>query len=263
MVSAMHKTYFNPLVIQRALQQIKAGLRQQKISYAELASRLNVSLNTVKRLLNGQDISLQRLLQLVDICQLDWTSLLQTAVEEHAEHHFFSEEQDQAFAAEPALLDFFVGLFYQQRPLNVLADAMGLDDIACYQRLRKLEMLGLLELEPGNRFRFKVKPPLGFAPGSRVLQQQLSCYFQRAEAAVLNQAVSEETLVMVKPLRLPPQSFRQLSSELKRVIDKYAEASELMYGPADELPEYQLTLVAQPLMPSDHVLSACNPTSLG
>ncbi|RUO34282.1 helix-turn-helix domain-containing protein [Aliidiomarina sanyensis] len=238
---------FSPLVIERALETIKMTLKERGLSYTDVAERFQVSLNTVKRMLNGDDISLQRLLSLAEMCDLDVATLLRSATSGHAPHQYFTDEQDEAFAEHPDLMVLFSALRYQQNTPEQVAREQGWNPATLYQKLRQLENIGLIALEPENRFRFLVHGPLGFRPHSRVLRQQARDYFKRAEDALIRGEKPKDMMIILKPLRLPPGVYAQLSEELKRIIDKYAEASELMFHAEHKMPEYQVTIVGQPL----------------
>ncbi|MCC5878819.1 MAG: helix-turn-helix transcriptional regulator [Idiomarina sp.] len=236
----------NQLVITRALEQVKQRLNERGIQYQALARQFDVSVNTIKRMLNGDDISMQRLLMLAEICDLNVEQLLSNATQQHAEHTYISDRQDAAFAEDPALFTLFTRLFYEQTPLTEVVAKLGLDEIETYQYLRTLEDIELLELSPGNRFRFLVSPPLGFKRNSRVLRQQINNYLDVAKQALNADQPGENQVLLVKPMQLPAETFQQLCLDLRAVIDKYAEASEVIFRNNADLTTYQVTLVASP-----------------
>lgn len=236
----------NQLVITRALAQIKQRLSARGIQYPALARQFDVSVNTIKRMLNGSDISLQRLLMLADICDLSLDSLLATATQQHAEHTYFSDRQDAAFAKDPSLFELFTRLFYQELPLAEATAELGLSEVETYQQLRKLEDIELLELSPGNRFRFLVSPPLGFKPNSLVLRQHISHYLDVARQALEAPHKTSDQMLLIKPMQLPAEAFTQMCTDIKAVIDKYAEASEVLFRNNSALTTYQVTVVAGP-----------------
>ena len=236
----------NQLVITRALDQIKRRLNERGIQYQALARQFDVSVNTIKRMLNGTDISMQRLLMLAEICELNLETLLSSAARKHAEHTYFSDRQDAAFAQNPELFAFFTHLFHDQEPLTDVVAEFGLSEIDTYQYLRQLEDIELLELSPGNRFRFLVSPPLGFKPNSRVLRQQINHYLDVARQSLENPQQRSDQMLLLKPMQLPPEAFKQLCMDIRSVIDKYAEASEVIFRNNAELTTYQVTLVAGP-----------------
>lgn len=172
--------------------------------------------------------------------------LLTSATQQHAEHTYFSDRQDAAFAQNPTLFTLFNRLFYDQLPLAEAAAELKFSELETYQHLRTLEDIELLELSPGNRFRFLVSPPLGFKPNSLVLRQQINHYLDAAKHALVTPQQPGQQMLLLKPMQLPHNTFIQLCSDLKGVVDKYAEASEVIFRNSSELTTYQVTMVAGP-----------------
>ncbi|MGX5914836.1 helix-turn-helix domain-containing protein [Aliidiomarina sp. Khilg15.8] len=236
----------NQLVITRALDQIKQRLNVRGIQYQALARQLDVSVSTIKRMLNSTDISMQRLLMLADICDISVDELLSNATQQHAEHTYLNDRQDAAFADNPELLTLFTRLFYEELSLAEVVSELGLSEVETYQYLRTLEDIELIALSPGNRFRFLVSPPLGFKRNSRVLRTQIHHYLDVAKQALEQGQESSDHMLLLKPMQLPPETFKQLCLDMKGVVDKYAEASEVIFRNNADLTTYQITLVASP-----------------
>ncbi len=242
---------FHQQIIERCLSEIKQALKTRNISYQDLAKSLDVSLNTVKRMLNQTDIPLQRLLTLCDICGLELSELFARAEQHKTAHHYFTDRQDQAFAKAPHLLRYFYELFYQNKSPAEIEQEFQLSSVSTYRYLRALENIELIELLPNNRVKFKVKPPLGFAANSRVLKNNIAQYIQQTCKQVLSDKEDSRFTMMVKPMRLPEGAFLQMVSELRSIIDKYSEASELVFVQREDLPQFQITFVGHPLDASE------------
>ena len=73
------------------LEVIKDAVKQSSMGYQELADRLGVSLLTIKRQLNGDEISMSKLLALCDAAQLNFTDIWQQVEQRKAEHFEFSK----------------------------------------------------------------------------------------------------------------------------------------------------------------------------
>ena len=113
------KNSINQLVIQRCLEALKQQLKEKHLKYSDIANALNVSENTVKRMLNHKDISLDRLLTLADLCDLEIGKLIDEAKESHNPHYLFTDTQDKAFDEAPHLLSYFSELFfYAKNPIS-------------------------------------------------------------------------------------------------------------------------------------------------
>ncbi|HET8817332.1 MAG TPA: helix-turn-helix domain-containing protein [Pseudidiomarina sp.] len=237
---------FHPLVIDRCLALIKAKLKDQGVTYQDIATLMDVSENTVKRMLNQDDISLQRLLLLADYCRIDVAELLQTAQQEHGQHHYFTPRQDQAFAEDSELYELFVQLFFLRKSATQAAEQLGFNPVTLYQKLRLLEDVELIELGVDNHIRFLVEPPLGFAPDSLVLRQSIAEHIQRASERLLQPERDVRELLLLKPLHLPPRAHQQLCEDIIALVDKYAEFSELYHHGTDTEHTYELALALLP-----------------
>ncbi|WP_417657519.1 helix-turn-helix domain-containing protein [Pseudidiomarina aestuarii] len=237
---------FHPLVIDRCLELIKAKLKDNGVTYQDIAALMDVSENTVKRMLNQDDISLQRLLLLADYCRIDVTDLLQAAQQGHGQHHYFTPRQDQAFADDSVLYELFVQLFFLRMTAPQAAEKLGLNQVTLYQKLRLLEDVELIELGVANHIRFLVEPPLGFAPDSLVLRRSIAEHVQRASAHLLQPERDARELLLLKPLHLPPKAHQQLCEDIIALVDKYAEFSELYQNETDTGYAYELALALLP-----------------
>lgn len=242
----MSGSTFHPLVIERCLERIKTKLKENGVTYQDIAMLMDVSENTVKRMLNQDDISLQRLLLLTDYCRIDVTDLLQTAEQEHGQHHYFTPRQDQAFAEDSVLYELFVQLFFLHKTAKQATEQLGLNQVTLYQKLRLLEDVELIELGVDNHIRFLVEPPLGFAPDSLVLRQSIAEHIQRASKQLLQPERDARELLLLKPLHLPPKAHQQLCEDLIALVDKYAEFSELYHSGTDNSDAYELALTLLP-----------------
>lgn len=74
----------------------------------------------------------------------------------------------------------------------------------------------------------------------------IGAYLDAAKESIETQNRGATHMLLIKPMRLPESTFEQLNLDLRRLVDKYAEASELMFRHRDDVPEYHITLVAGP-----------------
>jgi len=90
--------------VSSCISQIKERIKAQSLNYQAIADRLGVSLLTVKRQLNGEDISLTKLLALCDAAEVDFSEIWQSVNETAAIHTLITEAQDAAFFKNPHLM---------------------------------------------------------------------------------------------------------------------------------------------------------------
>ncbi|AZZ98151.1 helix-turn-helix domain-containing protein [Pseudoalteromonas sp. R3] len=237
----------NTQIIRRCLDAVKVQLKSRQLTYQDIAALFDVSENTVKRMLNQDDISLDRLLTLSQLCGIDTAELLSKSQQHRTAHTYFSARQDQAFAENPHLLSYFSRLFYQQHSVEKIACEFGLSDLSSYRYLRALEDIELLELKPQNKFRFLVSPPLGFAPDSMVIKQSACRHMEQTLEAVMAPHKTPQHHVVIKPLKMPAILHDKMWQELQHTLSKYAQVAEMAFAEYSEQPNIQVTLVTHPL----------------
>jgi len=82
---------------QKALSRIKSLLKSKGLTYADLAGALDVSEVTVKRVLNNNDISLQRLVQISNILGVSLFEELAELEMAPKKSYIFTTKQDDYF----------------------------------------------------------------------------------------------------------------------------------------------------------------------
>jgi transcriptional regulator with XRE-family HTH domain len=166
-----------------AMDAVKAALKRQKITYAELAKRLEISESGLKKILSATDGSFQRLAQICEVLGLVMRDLL--AGESHTQEISFTPAQQEYLAGNTAALRLYWALVYERRALEEAEKLAGLNGKEVFSVLRKLDQLNLLELLPANRLRIPAVRPVkwvGDGPLIRKLHREWSAGFVKALA---------------------------------------------------------------------------------
>lgn len=234
------------LSIKRGLERIKSGLKQQGLSYEDVAASLGVSEITVKRMLNNDDISLTRFYHLAEMAGLQVSELLSSSKEEPQKHTYFTKAQDEAFAREPHLSYFFFELFYFEKSVEEITNKYSLSEVSVYRYLRKLDELELIKLDVGNKFRFLVKPPMGFAADSLVLRQDVMSSIEETAKRVICAEPDPNSFLLSKPLKIHEDMYEQMLLDIRSILDKYAEVSENFFSSLPDDAGYKVMIVGHP-----------------
>jgi len=133
---------------------LKRLLKAQGITYAALAGQLDLSEAAVKRMFSRHAVKLDRLEQICDVLGIGLTELASEARRGQASLAELDEAAEHALVADPALL---LALYLS---LNRWTQAEAL---ARYRfsvaewtgLLARLDRMGVLELQPGNRVRMR------------------------------------------------------------------------------------------------------------
>ncbi|WP_442889705.1 helix-turn-helix domain-containing protein [Congregicoccus parvus] len=226
------------------LRSLKSALHERGIGYAEVARELGVSLPTVKRLLNKPGLPFDRLVSLCRLAGLELSELAARVERERPRHYLFDDVQDRLFAERPEYMTYFVCLAEAgETPLEIEA-RVGLSRLSTERYLIGLERAGLLEREEELRVRLKVRPPFGFAPGSRVLRRRQARFMERVTARVSSGEAGRHFALM-KPLRLAPALYREMTKDLLEVLDRYSLFSART-RPGDEMEDWSLAIAVAP-----------------
>ncbi len=133
---------------------LKRLLKAQGITYAVLAKRLDLSEAAVKRMFSQQALSLLRLEQVCDVLDIGLSEL---AAEAHQGHPVLAE---LAIEAEQALIDDQSLLLALYLVINRWTQAEVLEKYRFTLPqwtllLARLDRMGVIELQPGNRYRVR------------------------------------------------------------------------------------------------------------
>lgn len=221
-------TSIGELDASRYLDALKELLKERGVTYAHLATALDVSLPTVKRALNKPSTPLSRLLEMCAVAGIAIDDLHIRAERLRPSHFVFTEEQDRVFAEHPEVLTYFLELGTRRRTPVEIAEHHDLDLRSSERYLDTLSQLGLIEWRGGLRARLLVRPPFGFGPASRVLRRQQREFMQTIVSTVLSDTdpPTRECVLVLKPLTLTTEDYGRMVEEVVSVIDRYAAVSE-------------------------------------
>lgn len=130
---------------------LKRALKEQGITYGDVARRLELSLPSVKRLFAERQFSVQRLDQVCELAGLEISDLVHR-MQAAREIHQLSREQEQELVSDPRLLLVAVSSLNRWSFRDILA-TYRFKEPELIRYLAQLDRMKLLELMPGNRIR--------------------------------------------------------------------------------------------------------------
>jgi transcriptional regulator with XRE-family HTH domain len=154
---------------------LKRQLKAQGITYARLAQALGLSEAAVKRMFSRQALSLVRLEQ---ICTVLGIGLAELAIQSRQGQASLAEldaESEDALVREPALLLALYLVLSRWSEAEVLA-RYRFSPVEWTALLVRLDRMGVLELQPGNRVRLRTARNFRWRKGGpmqRFFQQKL------------------------------------------------------------------------------------------
>jgi DNA-binding Xre family transcriptional regulator len=225
---------------------LKRQLKARGITYAALAPRLGLSEASIKRMFAQRRMTLERLEQVCEVLDVGLAELAREAARRKPALAELDEATEQALVDDPALL---LALYLT---LNRWTQAEALaryrfSEAQWTTLLARLDRLGIIELQPGNRarlltarnFRWRVDGPM-----QRFFQRRLlPAYFDSAFDG------GQERLVLLSGMLAPESAAR-----LRVRLGELAEHFDLLLAQDGVLPAAQREGVS--------LVLACRPWSL-
>lgn len=205
------------------IQTLKQALRARKMTYAEIAQRLDMSEANVKRMFALERFSLERLEQVCGLIQLELTDLMQLYEESRQRITQLSLEQEKELTEDIKLL--LVAVSARNR--------LGFDDIInnyhiseseCIRCLAKLDRLKIIDLLPGNRIKLRIDEHFMWIPDGPIEQffeKQIQAQFLNARfKGELSQRLFLYGLLSERSTQLMQQKMQTLAQEFAELHRK-------------------------------------------
>ena len=218
---------------------VKEYVKNSAIGYQQLAERLGVSVLTIKRQLDGDEISMSKLLALCDAAQVDFSEIWEKVENRKAEHNEFTKVQDYAFYHYPHLFRYFIELLSGHTP-KLIEETWNISPASTHIYLRKLEELGLISLSDKATPTILIAKPMGFAGESLNVIKGI----QAALIDVSDKLIApreDEPFVIAKPMLLSEDLRHKMYKEIAELVSRYAELSERYYFNSN-LPPFNLVI---------------------
>lgn len=238
---------------------LKKVLKMRGHTYEDVSNALDLSESSVKRIFTAKDGNLGRIQDLCDWLEIRFEDLVTLSVEtEREENYVMTQPQESFFLKNPSALQFFVELYeYGQTPEEVRLH-YGLTRKSVIKYLNDLERIGLLEVHPNDKIKFKFSGFFTVRDGGTLGKIILRNSMENATEYVLKtlgQKVKERQIVTtftIGELLFTKESAKEMIKEYDNLRDKlYSTSSREMrvYPKRDLIPfQYQLGLIPERMM---------------
>lgn len=195
---------------------IKRELKKLGVSYQDLAEQLDLSIVSVKRLLNNaQPMSMQRLIHISQIIELPLSQLLKLAEQNLNTLPLFTTEQDTAFYQCPPLFTFWSELA-EHKTVDDIARRYQLDQASVHLYLRMLEKAELISLGINNQCKLLVPGHTAFEQGARYPEFFTTRVLSGLQKRVINIPVEDDQAFLVSlKAELTHQEFLEINHKLE------------------------------------------------
>ncbi len=149
---------------------LKGLLKKKGITYEELAQQMECSVPTVTRILGTEELSLNRLLELCEIVEIDLAELAVLTQENGEKEEKFTPEQEKFLAKNKNYLGYLLKLFSGETPKQI-AEKNSLTQRSTDKYLIQLEKQELIHVTGKQKVKpaFKRFPTFGKTLGESLL----------------------------------------------------------------------------------------------
>ena len=132
------------------IQTLKSCLKENNLTYVDVAKALDLSEASVKRIFAEENISLQRLDTVCRLLNMEICDLAKMAEKQQEEIKELTEEQEEEFVKQPKLL-FLAYMLLNEFDFASITEHYEINELEGIQLLAHLDRIKFIDLLPGNR----------------------------------------------------------------------------------------------------------------
>ncbi|GGX55893.1 helix-turn-helix domain-containing protein [Saccharospirillum salsuginis] len=202
---------------------LKRILRERKITYADVAAKLDLSEANVKRMFSKRHFTLNRLEEICAMAGADLGYLMARMHEGSMILDELSEDAERELVSDVKLL-LVAQLLVNRWEYEDVVNTYEIDEFEATRLLAKLDRLGVIELLPGNRVKTKLSRDFKWIPNGPVykfFEKNVSRDFFNCKF----NPKAGELLVFVGGM-LSRQSNMQMQNSMRRLAREFDELSK-------------------------------------
>jgi len=225
---------------------LKRALKARGITYAELATRIDMSEASVKRMFSQKNFTLQRLDDILTAAQIDFRDIALATGEESPLISELSHAQEKEIIGEIKLFIVAVSVL-NQLSVEHIVRIYELSEAEVVTCLVRLDRIGFIELLPNNRVKLLVSRTFRWIPDGPIQKH----FREQAYGDYLeSQFDGENELMRLVNVMLSKKSVAALLDRLKQVAREFSQQhQEDAKLPFDEKYAISFMLAARPWMP--------------
>ncbi len=233
------------------LEMAKKALKSKGLTYADVASYLELSEVSVKRMFAQQHITVARLESICELMGLDFTDLVRMADQEHLRISSLTRDQEQELISDLRFL--LVAMCVQNSwTYEEIIDHYQISQHECIGYLARLDHLGLIQLLPNNRIRTLVARDFRWLPRGpfnkffeqNAQQSFLKSHFSRPDELRLF-ATGMLSLASLEAIKGQIESLAREFADLRREDSKLPASARVNTGIMMAIRPWELTAFAK------------------
>jgi DNA-binding Xre family transcriptional regulator len=146
---------------------LKLELRRQRITYKQVATALNLSETSVKRLFSEEAFSVKRLEKVCELLHMDISDLVHMMEKNIDLTMQLTHEQETELVSDVKLVLVAVLLMNKLQFAEILA-SYEISEPEGIQLLARLDRMRIIELQPGNRVKLMISQNFKWIPGGPI-----------------------------------------------------------------------------------------------
>ena len=229
------------------LDALKQQLKHSKKNYADIAEYLDLSESSVKRLLNSNTLSLQRLEKICHFLGIELIDLMRAANHRIKRLTRLSHDQEHQLVQDEKLLLVMVSIL-NGNTFAGITEQYQYDDTECYLYLKQLEKLHIIDLLPFNRFKILIADDFSWIPhgpietffNTHLRKDYLAADFKGKNELYLclnGMLTDNHTEILKKKLQQIKQFFHSLHRECISTDYNHSENTSLLIALRPWIPE--------------------------
>lgn len=220
---------------QRIQKTLKSLMKQNQVTYEIMGRRLRLSPATVKRRLNGPDLTLRQIKDFAETLSLSFYELIELSKKMKREPQLLTSEQEELLASD-LLHIHLLRLVLARQDFASIKDRLRLSERDLRQKIRACEKVGLIELHPKDRLVAKVRFPFRWQTDGP-LSQKYGEWLLKNLFARMKRNGAAAGIFRKFELALSSESYQHFCQDLEAVYLKYRGLSELHLDSKVELKE--------------------------
>lgn len=226
----------------RIFETLKTVLRARKITYAELARRLETSEPTVKRIFAARDDKLSRILEICDVLELSLEDVVAQSKRATVTPVGLGDRIEAQLADDASLFNFFI-LLQDGMPAEEIVRQFKLDAGDMLRMGRKLERLGLAEVQATGRIRMLLEHPIQFRRDGPLHHALMKINLDFVRQVFLAPD-TDAAAFLTQSRRISDDTARHMLTELRKLNRELSEMArqDQLTLPASELKNHKLSL---------------------
>lgn len=201
---------------------IKKLMGARSLTLKDLAHRFGLSIATAKRILNHDDLSLDRVLEFCEWLGIGFRELVEMANAQRGDYHYCTVEQESFLARHLSHFAFLRSL-QKGETLTAIVEANGLTDSDTKRYLMDLESKGFLRLHENNYLELIAKDGMDWRPDGPLR----IAFMQQWVNETANLYSNTESFIDISQRKLSPKSYKQMLSEIDEISRKFAAISRI------------------------------------